>query len=1496
MLNTSEIVGIQFSLLSPDEIRRGSVAEVTSRDTYVNNKPVVGGLFDPRMGILEPGLLCPTDGLDYIASPGYFGHIELARPVYYFQYLSTIQKILKCVCFKCSRLLISKNKYERLLKGDVGESRWMKVCGLCSKVKCCGEQVDGGGCGYIQPNKIKKENMATLVAEWEKEKDVEEGEDNESMMKLSVEQVLKILSRISDDDVKYMGFSPVFSHPAWMICQVLAVPPPSVRPSIKHDSQQRSEDDLSHILVNIVKANSTLRMKMKDNALINIIDDWTNMLQYFVATLVDNKIPGIGPVAQRSGRPLKAIKERLSGKGGRVRGNLMGKRVDFSARSVITPDPNLSIKQLGIPLKIAKNITKPVVVNETNMNYLMKLIENGSNNYPGANILEKKNGDNISLKYIDLKSIKLEAGDVVHRHILDGDAVLFNRQPTLHRMSMMCHIAKVLHVGDTFRMNVGDTKPYNADFDGDEMNMHMPQDSISEIELRCIAAVPKQIVSPAQNNTIVGIFQDSLLGIYKFSKKRDKLDKQFVMNMLSYKKVLDLSLFTEQMKKKMNSKDILSHILLNVSLKYKTGQFNEKENVENSDNILEIRNGKFNRGFMDKRILGGASSGIIHRIYNDSGAESASNFIDDLQNVVTEYMKTSGYSVGMSDLISNKKTSEKIEKLLEEHKTKVNNLVDATHLNVFKNLTGRSNHEEFENQVNTILNSAGAEAGKIGRQSLSEDNRFVIMVNAGSKGSDLNISQMISCLGQVSVDGKRIPYGFDDRTLPHYSKYDDSPNARGFIENSFIKGLSPQELFFHAMGGRVGLIDTAVKTSQTGYIQRRLVKGMEDLKVCYDATVRNNRNKIVQFVYGDDNFDTSRIEYQKLPLLEMSIDNIYDYFGFILNDETKLIFTPSVINTMKDKKYKNEYNIWFTDMTKMMINAQHDIIKHIFEYNGADKLYCPISFVHIIDNVKNSMHNEALLVDITLLEAKNRIEFVYTEILEKISIKPNKLFKVMYFYYLNPKTLILVKRFNSDALSILLEKIVFYYKKALVNPGEMVGILAAQSIGEPTTQMTLNTFHLAGVASKSNVTRGVPRVEEILSLSDNPKNPSMTVFLSAEDNKSREKSQHVMNMIEETKLRSVVKRLQICFEPNPYDTNIEDDREFIDEFNQFENMLDEFNEEKQDVGEKSKWIIRLDLNDEILLAKNITMDDIDFCLKTMYNDDISNVYSDYNSEKLIFRISIKRIKNTKIVPQTLDQSDEICYVKSFADQMLDNVLLRGVKGISKVLMRKDPSCMEYRDGKYENSQKWVLDTVGSNLLSLLALDFIDARQCYTNKITEMYKILGIEAARQSIYNEFTEITTKEGTYINTHHLGLLADRMTYSYKMISIFRHGLNNDDIGPVAKVTFEETPEMFLKAAKFAELDDMKGVSANVMCGQLGHFGTNCFQVLVDHTQYSLENMDIETSNDDMMEMLDSLTQIETNEYCSNNNMNLEQHASQIKPVNINRKMIDDDFTIDF
>jgi DNA-directed RNA polymerase II subunit RPB1 len=1886
MQNTAKIIGIQFSILSPDEIRRSSVAEITSRDTYTNNKPVIGGLFDPRMGVLEPGLICPTDGKNYMESPGYHGHIELARPVLYVQFITEILHILDCVCFKCSKLKISKSIYAKALSLRP-EARWKFVYHLAKNVSRCGAETDDG-CGNLQPT-IKKVDLATITAEW-----VDKDKKAEKMsITVSPEMILKIFKRISDEDISFMGFSPIYSRPEWMICQVLSVPPPSVRPSVKHDAQQRSEDDLTHILCSIIKTNKILHDKIQNNAPANIIDDNRTTLQYFIATQVDNKIPGVAPVAQRSGRPLKSIKERLNGKGGRMRGNLMAKRVDFSARSVITADPNISISELGIPMKIAKNITKPVYVNKLNIDFLTKLVRNGPDIHPGAKLLEK-DGQTITLRYCDRESIVLEEGNIVHRHMMNGDAVLFNRQPSLHRMSMMCHIAKIMKRGDTFRMNVADTKPYNADFDGDEMNLHMPQDPEAEAELRYLAAVPYQIISPANHKSIIGVYQDSMLGAFQFTRENVRFNARETMNLLMMFNGVNESHLLETLEKNgsMTCFEILTQILPPLSLKYKTNSFNDKmDNEVNSNKVLEIRNGQYIRGQMDKGTLADGTKGLLHRICNDYGNMASAKFIDDLQNIVTEYMKTSSFSVGISDLISDQTTKQEILAVITKKKQDVKDLIDQIQLGVFENNTGKTNEDEFENQVNNILNKATSELGKIGREKLGKNNRFVIMVNAGSKGQDLNISQMISCIGQQNVDGKRIPYGFENRTLPHFSKFDDSPLARGFVESSYIKGLSPQELFFHAVSGRIGLIDTAVKTSTTGYIQRKLIKALEDLMVDYGFTVRTNKKKIIQFSYGDDNIDTIKVETQQMYIVNMSTQEIYDHLN-VLDFKSKqlaTVFTPEALKRQKSKKEQDFIQPKCAEYTAEMIQRRDDIVKYVFSNKADTTVNCPVAFSHIINNIQGQMNiTSASMVDITLGEAFKLIELTYANLNKLGYCAPTKLFETLYKYYLSPKDLLVVKRFNRNALIVLLEAISTQYKRSIVAPGEMVGMLAGQSIGEVSTQMsvpfysqhkivikhkvtgavefksivmgelcdglieanptltfntghensvetlldeseyeyyilgvsekertswnpishvskhpvngqmmkvltrsgrivetttshshlirqdhkvvpivganmvkgmripvcrhidnsfvvdtyqsikldemfgwfigaylaegsllyneisisnistyyientkkiatmfgkgfrviekegisittkfnceplakillntcgngsyvkkvpdfaftapdefkrgmfrgyfdgdgnfqcdkdhhqirccsrseqlikdlalvlnyfdifgnlksehtrgnrlyhlnipskyakvfqtkigtnlhsdklenlvkyiersdakflseqidkingmgeivahcgktlqlpgqrltygffknraesicrrtlekyyqtfkahekcelireeldlleqalnsgvmwdeivhieyytpdqnnyvydftipgnqtfvtdygvmvhnTLNTFHSTG--SKSNVTRGVPRIEEILSLSEYPKNPSLTVYLREEDEKDKDKVQSIMCMLEHTRLNDIVKSIEMCFDP---EDKHEGDQAMIEQYKLFENMVNIANMGSSQMnvpGEKSKWILRIQMDKEIMLDKNITMDDINFTLSNCYKDQIQCVYSDYNSDNLVFRVRMVEVaKNKKLTSP--DQSDHIYMLKNFQDQLLQNVVIRGIKGISQVSLRKIKDNVFEKNGAYKKEDIWVVDTVGTNLLEILSLDFIDPTRTISNDIREVFNVYGIEAARQILLNELVEVVSFGGVYINYHNYSVLCDRMTFTSKMISISRFGINSDDTGPITKASFEETPEMFLQAARHAELDLMTGVSANIMCGQEGFYGTSCFQVFVD------------------------------------------------------------------
>lgn len=449
------IVGIQFGIFSPEEIEQRSVVEITTQNTYEGNEPKIGGLFDPRMGVLENGKLCRSCGHTNHNCPGHFAHYRLARPVYFIQFLPEVLRILRCVCIRCSKLLIDKESNKDLLRRR-GQVRWAEVIKRCANATRCGDNTEDG-CGAPQPNKYTRGGgIAKVMAEFD-----------QTSMPLEVEYVQRLFKRITDEDVDFMGFNHHWCRPDWMICSVLPVAPPQVRPSVLQDNNQRSEDDLTHKYFEIIKTNKILEKRIEDGASKTVIDEMTNVLQYHVATLVDNQIPGVAPSAQRSGRPLKSIAQRLGSKEGRIRYNIQGKRVEFSARSVITPDPNLSIAEIGVPMKIAMNLTFPERVTPLNKAKMLKYIQNGPNTYPGAKTIVRADGHMISLRYANNKDIPLYHGDIVNRHLIDGDILLFNRQPTLHRLSMMAHKIRVLPF-NTFRMNVSVCTPYNADFDGDK--------------------------------------------------------------------------------------------------------------------------------------------------------------------------------------------------------------------------------------------------------------------------------------------------------------------------------------------------------------------------------------------------------------------------------------------------------------------------------------------------------------------------------------------------------------------------------------------------------------------------------------------------------------------------------------------------------------------------------------------------------------------------------------------------------------------------------------------------------------------------------------------------------------------------------------------------------------------------------------------------------------------------------------------------------------------
>ena len=1040
------VVGIQFGIFGPDEIEKRSVVEITNTGTYDGSEPRIGGLFDPRMGVLDNGKTCRSCGQTNHNCPGHFGHFRLARPVYFIQFFPYILNVLNCVCVRCSKLLIDKELHKGITKRR-GEARWRAVLSKCSGISRCGQETEDG-CGAVQPNRYLRDGIARITAEWvdtlKAAAEATEGKSKVTQV-LEVEYVLRLFRRITDEDVDFMGLNRYFCRPDWMICSILPIPPPQVRPSVIQDNNQRSEDDLTHKLFEIISTNQRLQDKINNNAAKNLIEDEHTVLQYHIATLVDNQIPGVAPSAQRSGRPLKSVQQRLGSKEGRIRYNIQGKRVEFSARSVITPDPNISVGELGVPIKIAINLTIPEKVTPYNKAQMYKLIQNGPDVHPGAKTIVSANGSVKSLKHVNRREIVLHIGDVVNRHLDDGDIILFNRQPTLHRMSMMGHRVKVLPY-NTFRLNVSVTAPYNADFDGDEMNAHIPQSYEASTELSEIAAVPHQIVTPRHAKPLIGIVQDTLVGSYRITQPHVDFNRREFMNMMMWNKRFEG--YVPQAGRKVDGKagrwtgqQVLSQLMPPINLDMGNGLYKDNKS---KDNMVRIKEGVIQQGIFDKEIFSKPSKGIVHVTFRDYGPTDTVNLIDSMQNTVEQFLVYNGFSVGISDLIADEETRKQMEEVVKKRKAAIEDILLQIHLDLFDNSTGKTNQQEFEDKVYTELNKATEESGKIGLASLADENRLVAMVRAGSKGSTINISQMMACVGQQAPEGRRIPYGFTDRTLPHFKKYDDGAEARGFVESSFIQGLTPQEFYFHAMSGREGLIDTAVKTADTGYIQRQLVKAMEDLTAQYDGSVRDSRMNIVQFKYGEDGINATKIESASLGIGKLSDTEILRDYGMEGADFTG-VFGEGVQRGEDAAALKAFAEAVLADRTMLIEGIQHS--------KQEVGLFASVNIDRVITNVVTSFQlDEKGTTDLTPLYVIQSIER-----LAQRTQSYHRLWAALLRFYMAPHKMILKHRLTRKAFDVVCEMILVKNWQGWVQPGEQVGIIAAQSIGEPSTQMTLNS-------------------------------------------------------------------------------------------------------------------------------------------------------------------------------------------------------------------------------------------------------------------------------------------------------------------------------------------------------------------------------------------------------------------------------------------------------
>jgi len=830
-----QVKSIVFSVLSPKMTKDMATAKIVTPELYdKEGYPVDGGLMDIRLGVIDPGLRCKTCGSKLKECIGHFGYIELARPIMHVKFVTIVLTLLKSTCRDCGRILIPKNKISKFMeildeveKEKGLEGRRDKIKDIIASLKTINK------CPHCKARqkKIKLEKPTTFI------------EDDK---RISPIEIRARLEKITDDDLLLFGLVTPYIRPEWVVLTLLPIPPVTMRPSITLESGERSEDDLTHKLGDIVRINQRLFENINAGAPEIIVEDLWDLLQYHVSTYHDNAIAQLPPARHRSGQPLKTLTERIKSKEGRIRHNLAGKRTNFT---VISPDPMLELNEVGVPEVIAMKLTVPEKVTTWNIKYLKKFMERGPKVYPGANYIirpdEKKKKITDETKEASLEEI--QPGYTVERHLMDGDIAVFNRQPSLHRMSMMCHRVKVLP-GKTLRLNPAVCHPYNADFDGDEMNLHIPQTEEARAEAEILMEVQTQLISLRYGLSIIGCVQDAISGNYLLTKNMT-LTRNEAIDLLASVGVDDFSRLPR--KEQIDGKEVFS-ALIPEDFNF-TGKTKENEEVT-------IKNGKLVEGYMDRSNLGEGSGLLLRNIHKKYGKDFTIDLLGKIFRLGIEVLLKTGFTCVVSDTDLPENASLKVQETLNDAKKEVNNLIRLHKDNKLESFPGRSLEESLELRILEVLNKARNETGEIVAKFADKNSHTMIMAQSGARGNLLNLAQMAACVGQQSMRGKRIEKGYEGRTLSAFKKNDLTSDARGFISEKFKTGLSPTEFFFGAMTGRDSLMDTALRTPKSGYLYRRLANALQDLKVEYDGTVRDASGKIIQFEYGEDGIDVSKSE------------------------------------------------------------------------------------------------------------------------------------------------------------------------------------------------------------------------------------------------------------------------------------------------------------------------------------------------------------------------------------------------------------------------------------------------------------------------------------------------------------------------------------------------------------------------------------------------------------------------------------------------------------
>lgn len=1346
---------------------------------------------------------------------GHFGLIKLALPAFHVGYFKAVIQILQNICKDCSSVLLdepTKRKFlselrrpgidnlrrMQILKRINEQSKKQRRCVQCNSINGVVKKV---GALKIIHDKYRWIGKKTPDEKVEFDSSFNEvkkvNPDLEKFTKRAMDdlnplKVLHIFQEITPADCELLGMNATKGRPEMYLWRYIPAPPVCIRPSVQQDGAS-NEDDLTTQLAEVAFTNSIIRAGLDSGmSIANLMRQW-DYLQFSLALYINGDLPSWPGMQVKS---VRGLCQRLKGKQGRFRGNLSGKRVDFSGRTVISPDPNLQIDQVAVPDRVAKILTFPERVNRYNMDKLKSLVANGALNYPGANYLLKNNEEmRRNLRYGRLSELAndLAIGDIVERHLEDGDVVLFNRQPSLHRLSILSHYAKI-RPWRTFRLNECVCTPYNADFDGDEMNLHVPQTEEARAEAINLMGVKNNIITPKSGEPIIAATQDFITGSFLISRKDSFFDRATFCELLAMMSDGDMHfdipdpvivkpqrLWTgKQVFSLLIRPNKQSNVILNVDAKNKTFQAPPKgypPEMSPNDGFLVIRGSQVIAGSMDKSTLGdGKKHSVFYTILRDYGPNEAAAAMNRMAKLCARYLGNRGFSIGVSDVTPGKELSAQKDRLVEIAYAKCDDMIEQFRLGNLETQPGCNEEQTLEAKIGGVLSKVREEVGDVCIKELDKSNAPLIMATCGSKGSTVNVSQMVAVVGQQIIAGNRVPDGFQDRSLPHFPKFSKTPPSKGFVRNSFYSGLTPPEFLFHAISGREGLVDTAVKTAETGYMSRRLMKSLEDLSSQYDHTVRTSNNGIVQFLYGGDGLDPFDMEGDAKPV----------NFVRMWIHANNITFSASEKGLLPYEIIERAENIL---MPLKRGTVRKDNLGNVITDPALQELEIYIDVDDpqrgFYDSVKDFLVKKAT----DLSAARKRLN------MQPLLTRPEGDYADMNFdEFVSPSKVTAINqvwKISERAVLAFIKTCLERYAKAKVEPGTAVGAIGAQSIGEPGTQMTLKTFHFAGVASM-NVTLGVPRIKEIINASKVISTPIITATLVNDDDERA--ARVVKGRVEKTHLKDIVFFIDDVYEAHRAYIRVKVDWKTIEK-------------------------LQLELNlDDICkaISKAPKMKLVPSDIAAVGNDLILVSVRDLGSTGGITKT--RALAWTAISSSNNYGADSDLFFRAqLLCRALPNICVKGFPDISRAVININ-----------EKNNKKELLVEGYGLKDVMTVDGVIGKKTVTNHILEMNSVLGIEAARSSIVGEIDYTMSSHGMSVDPRHIQLLGDMMTFKGEVLGITRFGLAKMRDSVLQLASFEKTPDHLFDAAVYMKTDEIEGVSECIILGQGMSIGTGAFKLV--------------------------------------------------------------------